>query len=99
MKGWLAAVHAVILLSVSGAHAEEPGTIILADMCVTCHGPDGDSLGTIPTLTSLDEEAMRAFLIGFREGDIESTVMDRIARALTDADIEALARYFGDTTE
>ncbi len=34
---------------------------------------------------------MQAFLIGFRDGDIEATVMDRIAKALGDSDIEALS--------
>ena len=38
---------------------------------------------------------MRAFLLAYRAGEIESTVMDRISRALTDAEIEALARHFG----
>ena len=39
---------------------------------------------------------MRALLLAYRAGDIEATVMNRIARALTDTEIEALARRFGD---
>ena len=42
---------------------------------------------------------MRVLLLAFRDGEIESTVMDRIARALTDAEIRSLARHFGRLAE
>ena len=99
VNGLLSAISAAALLSATGASAEFPGVAALANMCVTCHSRDEELPSSIPSLTPLDEETMRAFLIGFRTGDIEATVMDRIANALTDAEIEALARHFGDTTE
>ena len=78
------------------AGAEEPDAALLAEACGACHGPDGRSPGSVPALAPLSEEAMRALLLAYRAGDIEATVMNRIARALTDAEIEALARRFGD---
>ena len=82
--------------AVAPASAGEPGSAaLLAEMCAACHGPDGRSPGSIPALAPLNEEAMRAFLLAYRAGDIEATVMNRIARALTDAEIEALARRVG----
>ena len=82
----------------AGAEETEPAAL-LAEMCGTCHGPDGRSPGSIPGLAPLNEEALRAFLLAYRAGGIEATVMDRIARALTDAEIEALARHFGSLAE
>ena len=95
---------AVLLVAGAGAsgaaNAEEPGpAVLLAEMCGTCHGPDGRSPGAIPSLAPLNAEALRVFLLAYRGGTIEATVMDRIARALTDAEIEALARHFGSLAE
>jgi len=42
---------------------------------------------------------VRAFLLGYRAGGLEATVMDRIARALTDEEIEAVARHYGELAE
>ena len=92
----LASVLVAAVAAVATAGAEEPeSAALLAEMCAACHGPDGRSPGSIPALAPLNEEAMRAFLLAYRAGDIEATVMNRIARALTDAEIEALARRFG----
>ena len=93
-------VAAVLLVAGTGASgaasAGEPEPApLLAEMCGTCHGPEGRSPGAIPALASLNEEALRVFLFAYRAGEIEATVMDRIARALTDAEIEALSRHFG----
>ena len=104
MKGRSPTLLAPVLLvvavgtasTVAPASAGEPDSAaLLAEMCAACHGPDGRSPGSIPALAPLNEEAMRAFLLAYRAGDIEATVMNRIARALTDAEIEALARRFG----
>ena len=82
----------------ASAEEREPPSL-LAEMCGTCHGPDGRSPGAIPALAPLNAEAVRAFLLGYRAGDLEATVMDRIARALTDAEIESVARHFGNLAE
>lgn len=101
MKGPFPTLVAGVVLAagaaaaVASASAEEPGSALLAQMCAACHGPDGRSPGSIPALAPLNAEAVRAFLLAYRAGDIEATVMNRIARALTDAEIEALARRFG----
>ena len=105
MKGPFPTLVAGVVLAagaaaaVAPASAEEPDSALLAQMCAACHGPDGRSPGSIPALAPLNEEAVRAFLLAYRAGDIEATVMNRIARALTDAEIEALARRFGNLAE
>ena len=79
-------------MSAETAAADEPWTSLLSEMCAACHGETGKSPGSVPDISELDAEAMQAFLTGFRDGDIEATVMDRIAKALSDSDIEALSR-------
>ena len=97
-------VAAVLLVAGAGApgaaSAEEPEPAgLIAEMCGTCHGPDGRSPGSIPSLAPLSAEAVRVFLLAYRAGSIDATVMDRIARALTDVEIEALALHFGNMAE
>ena len=81
------------------AAAEEPWTILLAEMFAACHGETGRSPGSVPDISELDPEAMQAFLIGFRDGEIEATVMDRFAKALSDSDVEALSRTLTEDRE
>ncbi len=88
----MAPLLAAAAVSAETAGADESWTGLLAEMCAACHGQAGETPGPVPGISELDAEAMQAFLIGFREGDIEATVMDRIARALGDSDIEALSR-------
>ena len=73
--------------------AQETWTSLLAEMCAACHGPAGVSPGSIPAIAELEADAMQAFLTGFRDGDIEATVMGRIAGGLNDREIAELARH------
>ena len=99
-KGRLPILLAAFLLWTTGAvGADESDRALLAQMCAACHGPDGRSPGPVPGLASLNEEAVRVLLLAFRDGETEATVMDRIARALTDGEIESLARHFGQLAE
>lgn len=66
----------------------------LAHTCVTCHGPEGRSQGAIPSLTTLSSADIMTALQAFRAETRPSTVMQRIARGLDDADITAVAMYF-----
>lgn len=65
----------------------------IANNCFTCHGPDGRSPGTIPSLSRLSAERIASNLRGFKNGTEPSTVMGRHAKAYTDAEIDAVANY------
>ena len=65
----------------------------IANNCFTCHGPDGRSPGTIPSLSRLSAERIASSLRGFKSGTEASTVMGRHAKAYTDAEIDAVANY------
>lgn len=66
----------------------------LAQTCVTCHGPEGQSQGAIPSLAGLPAEAMRTALQAFRAETRPSTVMHRFAKGLSEDDMAAVAAYF-----
>lgn len=85
------------------APATPPGTASLpisrhaaanmAHNCFACHGPEGHSPGTIPSLDRLDRQRIVTDLKAFKSGGLPSTVMGRQAKGYTDAEIEAIADY------
>ncbi|MDF1735405.1 MAG: hypothetical protein P1U37_08990 [Minwuia sp.] len=83
---------AVAAPAVAGDTSE--GTI-LALSCAACHGPDGVSPGSIPSIDRLKPSEIEAALKAFRQGTRPATVMDRIASGYSDAEILLLATHFG----
>ena len=65
----------------------------LADMCAACHGPGGVSSGLIPRLDDLEPAYIAAQLSAFRAGTREGTVMNLIARGLSDEDIDDIGSH------
>jgi cytochrome c553 len=65
----------------------------LANACATCHGPDGRSQGAIPAINSLSKESLLTAMRAFQTGERQGTVMNRIAKGLDEADVEAVATY------
>ena len=84
-----------LLLSINTAIAAAPNKIkIMADACLTCHGPNGAGAGKIPELKGLEKSDITESLFGFKSGDEKSTIMGRYAKALSDDEINLLAEYF-----
>ncbi|MDO8703787.1 MAG: hypothetical protein Q7J84_02450 [Sulfuricaulis sp.] len=63
--------------------------------CYSCHGTDGRSPGSIPSLTGKNAEQALLMLKEYKSGRLSSTVMTRHAKGYTDAELEALANYIG----
>ena len=101
----------VYLLSACLALFSTPGSAEdlddLVNRCEICHGKDGNSgLPIFPSISGLSYEGFRYTMDEYREnrriaiefqrpGEPE-TVMINIARQLSDAEVEALARYFSE---
>ncbi len=83
----------------AAANSDDIGFSGMPEMCASCHGQDGASSGSMPSLAPLDEESVQLLLEAYRSGEIEGTIMNRIARGLTDAEIASLAEYFGELEE
>ncbi len=77
-----------------GARAAEAGAG-LAGACQGCHGAAGAGGQGMPALAGRHGAAeLVALLQGFRGNTLPATVMGRIARGYTEAEIAALAAFY-----
>lgn len=86
---------AVVLLACGPAAAQAPDGALLGGACAGCHGVTGEGGHGIPSIHHTHSrqqfiELMRAF----RANERPNTVMGRISRGYTDAEIAALAAHF-----
>jgi sulfide dehydrogenase cytochrome subunit len=70
------------------AVADETAPKLLASQCVACHNPVPGN--AIPALGG-NAERIKSLMLAFRAGTLPSTMMGRLAKGYTDAEIEALA--------
>lgn len=89
-----AALALGLTLAQAPARAEMASGTVLANSCFSCHGPDGKSVGDMPTIAGKSASTIVEKLASFKTGETESTIMGRIAKGFTEAEIEALARFF-----
>ncbi len=68
---------------------------MLANTCAGCHGTNGISQGPLtPSIAGLPKSYLSESMHDFASGKRASTVMQRIAKGYTEADIQALSEYF-----
>jgi len=92
----LAALGATTLLALSaGSAADSMNAVVLGNPCAGCHGTNGASKGAMPTIAGKSTSFIAKALKDFRDGKKSSTVMQRIAKGYTDAQIEQLAKLYG----
>jgi sulfide dehydrogenase cytochrome subunit len=98
MRWWRRRLLAAALLFWLGASVADAddGTFAeaLADGCTSCHGIEGHSRGYIPSLDALSRKQFVQALREYREQKSPATIMNRIARTYSPAQIELLADYF-----
>ena len=73
--------------------AEQASPSVLADACAACHGPDGKSPGSIPSISGKDASYIEQQLKQFKADQKPGTVMNRIAKGYTDDEIAAIAKH------
>lgn len=61
--------------------------------CYGCHGADGVSKGAVPSLKGLSESHVVTAMMGFKSGERQGTIMNRIAKGYTDEQIKALGKF------
>ncbi len=66
----------------------------IALACASCHGPNGAGQGSIPPIAGHDRAAFVQSWAAFRANERPATIMNRIARGYTDAEVAELADYF-----
>jgi len=80
------------------AAADQPifDVTVLAAACANCHGTDGRSPGSIPSIAGRPEAILKQQLQAFKSDTppAGTTVMDRLTKGLSDQQIGALALHF-----
>lgn len=90
---WCGAAALIISVSLlSGAHAQNASPQLLSLSCAGCHGPNGHSPGTIPSIYGRTAGSIAETLRAFRTDQRPATVMNRIAKGYSDAEIDAVAQ-------
>lgn len=91
---------AVLMLMAATAAIPAKGEILgstIALSCANCHGTDGAlAKPGLPELAGRPARAIEESLLDFKYGRASSTIMDRIARGYSDAELAAVARYFSE---
>lgn len=91
----IALVFAAGLVAAGGASSEEaPNGAELALSCAACHGTNGQSPGSIPSIHGKSAAYIEDALNGFKAGSRPATVMNRLAKGYSAAEIKALAAHF-----
>lgn len=99
MRGKLLAVPVCLglaLLAAPPAHAVDANAV-MADACSGCHGTDGASLGAMPAFVTKGADELKKLLRDYRSGAREATVMDRIVKGYSEAQLDAMVDYFKKT--
>jgi cytochrome c553 len=87
-------VTAAIVLSMAGAQAAEapPG----AAGCSGCHAARTGVNTPVPPLVGRAAADTAAAMVAFKAGQRPGTIMDRIAKGFSDAEIQAIAAWYAE---
>ncbi len=99
MQGWskwsLAAGALALSASVHANTPTAPSAEMISYACFGCHGMYGGSAGlTMPSLASQSKTAIVDAMKKFKSGERTSTIMGRIAKGYSDAEIDLMGEYF-----
>ncbi len=90
-----AALITCSLVFSAASHAGGASGAMLGNTCAGCHGTNGVSNGpAAPTIAGIDYDYMVEAMEEFKAGERNATIMTRIAKGYTDAEIEAMSEFF-----
>ena len=79
--------------------AAGPTPAMLSNTCSACHGQFGQAVGpSIPTLAGQPASYLVDSMKKFKSGERAGTVMNRVAKAYSDADFKAMGEFFSQKT-
>lgn len=75
-------------------NAESTRSAILAAPCAGCHGTDGKSPGSIPSLFGRSPSYIANAMNEYKNDKRPGSVMNRIAKGYSNEEIQLLSNYF-----
>lgn len=93
----LSAAGAIALAWSSPVPAQEPApnAALIAANCAVCHGQGGAGAGDIVKINEQTSAQIGENMRAFRDGKKPSTIMGRIVKGYTDAQIAAVSNHLG----
>ena len=85
---------AAFLLSISAVAAGSSEPPVGAAACSGCHPPNSAVETSVPVLAGRTAQEIVAQMRAFRSGQRNATVMGRIAKGFSDAEIDAIAEWY-----
>ena len=79
--------------NIFAAHAVSRAKL-LASMCATCHGTDGQGAKPMPGSGGEEPEDFVDLMQAFASGEEPTSIMDRHAQGYTEEELELLADYY-----
>lgn len=86
-----------LLAAVTGpvaAQSAAPTGQMLGAACVLCHGANGEGASGVAAIKGHTTDYIADMMKRFKSGERPSTVMGRLAKGFSDAEIDAVATYF-----
>lgn len=74
---------------------DSPSIKLIAATCQSCHGVEGRAEGVGLRLAGQGAAEIERKLLAFRNGTAQSTIMQQHAKGYSEAELKALAQYFG----
>ncbi|MBS1189494.1 MAG: cytochrome class [Rhodocyclaceae bacterium] len=96
ISSWSRVLVTLAVLAAGSVVQAAPATPeMLSNACAGCHGTNGVSAGfSMPSLAGQNRVAIAEAMKGFKSGERPSSVMGRLAKGYSDAEIEAMADFF-----
>ncbi|QQS10982.1 MAG: cytochrome C [Rhodospirillales bacterium] len=92
---WLPIVLLIAASAPAARAAPPPDGPALASGCSGCHAVSRSVETPVPRIIGVEPARISAAMREFRAGDRPGTVMGRIAKGFTDAEIDAIAVWLG----
>ena len=95
-QGWSRLALAVGAMTITAAaSAAGPNAAMLSNACAGCHGTHGGSAGmSMPSLAGQSKTAIVEAMKKFKTGERPATVMGRLAKGYSDAEIDLMGDFF-----
>lgn len=87
-----AALPVALALAAPPAAASDPAALA-AEACFGCHGPQGRGVPGGAVIAGRDRAELAAILAAFRSNERPGTIMGRIARGYSEAELAAIADH------